>query len=100
MSWHAITPKLASGKGFRVYELALRQKGPDVVLLNEMGILYGELGDWGRQEKFYREAANVSNNATPLFNLALSKYHRGLYTEALVIIDEALELRSTDLISC
>lgn len=70
----------------------LRQKGPDVVLLNEMGILYGELGDWGRQEKFYREAANVSNNATPLFNLALSKYHRGLYTEALVIIDEALEL--------
>lgn len=68
----------------------LQTKGADAILLNEMGVLCGELGDWERQEKYYRESARVSHYGAPLFNLALTKYQRGLYTEALINIDEAL----------
>lgn len=68
----------------------LQVKGADAGLLNEMGILCGELGDWERQEKYYREAAKVSYWGTSLFNLALSKYRRNLYDEAIEHIEEAI----------
>ncbi|MGQ9801651.1 MAG: tetratricopeptide repeat protein [Candidatus Saccharicenans sp.] len=51
-----------------------------------MGIYYGELRDYERQEKFYKEADKVTNWNAPLFNLALCYFYRGKYQEALETI--------------
>jgi molecular chaperone DnaK len=72
---------------------ALKKRGePSASILNRMAMLYGELGDDARQEKFYREAAAVNPAwGGPLFNLALAQHRRRLYAEALESIDEAIE---------
>lgn len=72
---------------------ALQMKnGPDAYILNLLGIYHGELGDFEKQEKFYREAAVANtHDAAPLFNLSLSQYRRKLYPKALVTVDEALK---------
>jgi len=71
---------------------ALRAKNrPDAVILNQLAIYTGELGDYERQEKFYREAASASSWSGPWFNLALAQKRRGLHTEAMISIDKALE---------
>lgn len=63
---------------------------PDAGVLNLMGIYYGELDDYERQEKFYLAAANASSWKGPLFNLALQKQRRKLYKEGLEIIENVL----------
>ncbi|MGV8040233.1 MAG: Hsp70 family protein [Thermoanaerobaculaceae bacterium] len=64
---------------------------PDAVLLNRMGILAGELGDSGREEKYYREAALAEPRwASALFNLALALSRRRQWTEAALTIEQAL----------
>ncbi len=68
----------------------LLKAGPDLNILNRMGIICGELGDFERQERFYREAARISNSGVPLFNLALSLKRQGRLKEAMVSIDEAI----------
>lgn len=69
----------------------LRAKNkPDPYILNKIGILYGEIGDFEREEKFYKEATTVSSWSGPLFNLALSQRKRGKYDEALENIEKAL----------
>jgi molecular chaperone DnaK (HSP70) len=68
----------------------LLKRGPDLNILNRMGIICGELGDFERQERFYREAAKVSNSGIPLFNLALSQKRQGRLQEAMGTIDEAI----------
>lgn len=68
----------------------LLKAGPDLNILNRMGIICGELGDFERQERFYREAARISNSGVPLFNLALSLKRQGRMKEAMVSIDEAI----------
>jgi hypothetical protein len=73
----------------------LRAIGPELDLLNRMGILCGELGDFERQERFYREAARVSHSGTPLFNLALSFKRQGRLPAAMMTIDEAI-IRDAD----
>ena len=70
-------------KALEYLRRALRVKGrPDADILNRMGIICGELGDSARQEKFYREAAEVSNWVGPLFNLALAQFRREQYRSA------------------
>lgn len=68
---------------------------PDAGLLNRAGILCGEIGDHQRQEKYYREAAQVSTWSAPLFNLALAYEKQGRADDAVATLGEALE-RSRD----
>ena len=68
----------------------LLKAGPDLNILNRMGIICGNLGDYDRQERFYREAAKISESGVPLFNLALSKKLQGKIQEAIKIINEAI----------
>ena len=69
----------------------LNSPAPDDGILNRMGIIAGSMGDYKREEKFYREAARVSSGWTgPLFNLALSQRRQGKPTEAMETIDEAI----------
>jgi len=68
----------------------LLKAGPDLNILNRMGIICGELADFERQERFYREASKVSHSGVSLFNLALSKKRQGKLKEALAVIDEAI----------
>jgi tetratricopeptide (TPR) repeat protein len=72
--------------------ITTRQKNqPDAGILNQMGIYFGNLKDYERQEKFYRAAAKVGSWKGPLFNLALQKYERKLYEEGLDSIEATLE---------
>lgn len=79
-------------KSIDYLQQALRRKGrPDADLLNKLGISYGQKRDWERQEKAYREAFRAAPRwAGPLFNLALSQYHRGEFDAAEASIGEAL----------
>lgn len=63
---------------------------PDAGILNKIGILYGEIGDFDKQEKFYKEAATASLWTGPLFNLALSLKKRGKYDEAIEVLEKTL----------
>jgi len=70
--------------------LRTRQK-PDPVILNQMGLYSGELGDNVRQEKFYKEAAkNDPSWNTPWFNLAYVQLANKQYPEAMDSINRAI----------
>ncbi|MDA7873798.1 Hsp70 family protein, partial [Rhodopirellula sp.] len=66
---------------------------PDAGILNKLGILCGEQGDFERQEKFYLEATNITNWNGPLFNLALSKQQQGKIREAIDSLERALAMK-------
>jgi len=71
---------------------ALRARNrPDAVILNQMAIYYGELGDYQREEKYYREAARASDWSGPWFNLALALRRQGRLQEALEAVAEAIK---------
>ncbi len=99
----AIVEKIADLEtDLRHYEKALallnrlNSPWPDDGILNRMGIIAGSMGDYTREEKFYREAARVSSGWTgPLFNLALSQRRRGKPMEAMETIDAAIEHKPT-----
>lgn len=63
---------------------------PDGYILNRMGIICGQLRDFKRQEKLYRQSALVWNSSLPLFNLALSFKNQGKLEDAMQTIDEAI----------
>ncbi len=68
---------------------------PDGFVLNLRGIWYGEIGDYERQERDYRESAELLPGFdVPLFNLALSLERRGKLNEALQTVREALRRNS------
>ncbi|MDG4594670.1 MAG: Hsp70 family protein [Candidatus Contendobacter sp.] len=69
---------------------SLLRSGPDLNILNRMGIISGEMGDTERQEKYYREAARISNSGIPLFNLALAQHRQGKREAAVQTIDQAI----------
>ncbi len=79
-------------KALSVYRALLRAKGrPDADLLFRMGLLAGELGDDGREERFYLESAEADpTGSEALFNLALARRRRGLLAEALSTVTEAI----------
>ncbi|WP_291323480.1 Hsp70 family protein [Desulfonatronospira sp.] len=79
-------------KALSLYRNMLALGGPDFVLLNRLGMLYGETGDYGREEKFYLEADRHARNwKGALFNLALSYRRQGRYREAADILDRAIQ---------
>ncbi|MCE5228547.1 Hsp70 family protein [bacterium] len=81
-------------KSMHLYSQMLRVRGgQDEEILNKMGLLAGEMGDYNREEKFLRESARFANWGGPLFNLALSYRSRGLLDKAAKAIDEALDVQ-------
>jgi hypothetical protein len=63
----------------------------DMVILNQQATLYGELGDYEREAKFYHAANDATDNwGGPLFNLALSYYNRGIYQPGLDTVKKAI----------
>ncbi len=70
------------------------KNGVDASILNKMGIYFGEMGDYDREEKFYREATAASPFwSTPWFNLALAQKKRKRYNEALESLEKAFSIR-------
>ena len=70
---------------------ALRLHGAaDEYLLNKLGMVCGELGDFEREERFYCEAGDASSWNGPWFNLALSKKRQGKITEAIESLERGL----------
>jgi len=67
----------------------------DADLLNKIGIFYGELGDFEREERFLREAGQAGRWYGPWFNLALSKRRQGRTAEAIEVLDEGLSRQQT-----
>jgi tetratricopeptide (TPR) repeat protein len=79
-------------KALSVLKRILRARhGNDYETLNKMGILCGSMGDYKRQEKFYRESARVSSYSAPLFNLALAQREQGETDKALETVDQAID---------
>lgn len=78
-------------KALDLYKALLRRKGgDDPHYLNKMGIICGDLKDYEREEKFFREAAKNSRWAGPLFNLGLSKHRQRKIHESKILIEEAI----------
>ena len=70
---------------------SLNRPKPDGGTLHRMGDIAGRLGDYEREEKFYREAARtLSGWNGPLFNLALSQQRQGRLAEAMQTTDAAI----------
>ena len=68
--------------------------GVDASILNKLGIYFGEMGDYDREEKFYREATAASPFwSTPWFNLALAQKKRKRYSEAIESLEKAFSIR-------
>lgn len=63
---------------------------PSSAKLNMMGIFCGRLGDDESMEKWYRQAAAVSQDNVPLFNLAVTLRDRKKYPQAYETMQEAL----------
>ncbi len=69
----------------------LRIQGPNPYLQNKIAILYGEIGDYAREERYYLEADRYSPGwKGPLFNLALSYRRQGRYAEAASLLDQVM----------
>lgn len=70
------------------------KNGVDASILNKLAIYFGEMGDYDREEKFYREAAAASPSwSTPWFNLALAQKKRKRYSEAIESLEKAFSIR-------
>ncbi|MBN2109331.1 MAG: tetratricopeptide repeat protein, partial [Deltaproteobacteria bacterium] len=78
-------------KAISVLKKALNTNGgPDEFILNQLGTCCRDIGDFGRAEKFYREAMRASAWTGPAFNLALMQRRNGQHTEALETMDGVL----------
>ena len=74
----------------------LNQRRPDGYRLHRMGMVCGDLQDYERQEKFYRESARLlPHSGAALFNLALSFKRQGKFDAAVACAKEA-RTRSQD----
>lgn len=79
-------------KALAILKRVLKAKnGRDAGTLNRMGILCGSMGDYERQEKFYLEAARVSQWSGSLFNLALAQREHGETQKAKESLESAIE---------
>ncbi len=68
----------------------LNQRTPDAQRLHRMGMICGDLQDYDRQDKFYRESARLlPHSGAALFNLALSFKRRGRIADAVECAKEA-----------
>ena len=79
-------------KAISVLKKALKTNGaPDEFILNRLGICCKDIGDFGRAEKFYREAMKASAWTGPAFNLALMQRRNGQHPEAIETIDAVIK---------
>ncbi len=79
-------------RAFDLWKKALRAQGtPSAYLLNRMAMVCVSLRDDERAERFYREAAALSGDGIPLFNLALLHQRRGRITDAAACVTKALD---------
>jgi molecular chaperone DnaK (HSP70) len=87
--WYAELRHLEKAQEF--LSTALRLHGrPECDILNKQGILYGMMGDAGRQERAYLDAAEADPRfGGPLFNLALVRLRGKEYVRGLEAIDRA-----------
>jgi molecular chaperone DnaK len=75
-------------KAISVLKKALNKNGgPDEFILNQLGTCCRDIGDFGRAEKFYREAMKASPWTGPAFNLALMQRRNGQHPEAIETMD-------------
>ena len=75
--------------------IALNNKEPCAFNSFQIGFTCGELGDYEREEKFYKEAARLnSDGSSALFNLALSQSNQNKYEESLKTINKAIHRSS------
>ncbi len=80
-------------KALEFLKRALQAKNrPDAGILNKMAIYCGEMGDFEREEKLYREAAMASSWSGPWFNLALAQRRRGNHKEAVESVEKVLAM--------
>lgn len=76
--------------------IELNRQKPHMRLLHQMGWICGQLNDFKRQEKFYREAARLDPTSdASLFNLALAQRQYNLLEDALESIEEAIQRRQS-----
>lgn len=79
-------------KAIEFYKRVLKSSSkPDVYVLNQLGIWYGNIKDYKNQEKFYLEAAKHGDWKGPLFNLALSLNQRKKHEQAIPFLLQAIE---------
>lgn len=80
-------------KALAVFRRLLRARGrPDSAILVRMGLLAGELGDFEKEARYFRECAAADPSwGGGLFNLALSERRRGLWSEALASVNLAIQ---------
>jgi tetratricopeptide (TPR) repeat protein len=69
-----------------------KKQASDPWVLNRLAIIYGELGDVAKQEKFYKESAKVGHWSAPWFNLALAQKNRGQWKDAVTSIEKAMTI--------
>jgi len=69
-----------------------KKQPPDPGVLNRIAILYGEIGDFAKQEKFYKEAGKAAMWTAPWFNLALSQKKQGKWKEAVENVEKGLAI--------
>ena len=75
--------------------IALNNEQPSASNSFQIGLTCGDLGDYERQEKFYKEAARLnSNDSSALFNLALSQSNQNKHEESLKTINKAIRRNS------
>lgn len=79
-------------KALAVFRRLLRARGrPDAAILVRMGLLAGELGDFEKEARYFRECAAADPSwGGALFNLALSERRRGLWPSALASVSLAI----------
>ncbi len=79
-------------KAFDYLKRALKAEGkPSAMILNQMAMVAGEMGDKEREEKLYREAGEVSTSGIPHFNLALTFKADGRISDAISMVELAIQ---------
>lgn len=80
-------------KAIATLQNALRVKRvADTFILNKIGILCSELGDYQREEKYLLEASRASQTYVPLFNLAFSKRKQRKTADAIESVEKSLKI--------
>ena len=78
-------------RALELLKMALKAEGSQSgYLYNRMGMVCADLGDYEKAEKFYRKSAEIDDNGTPMFNLALALKNRGESEKALNAVEVAL----------
>ncbi|MCW1970762.1 MAG: tetratricopeptide repeat protein [Anaerolineae bacterium] len=93
----AITPNMTPAQKIGVYFTRLRNEGPSVSLLSDMGACYFEVGDIGAALDAYSRARALNpNDATTAFNLLQVHIRRKDTNSAREMMSEYLNLETNE----